>query len=46
MIFFMPLMLVRGHQGIDHPVPMLLMGGIAAGFVHGVGFLPGRRIWR
>ena len=46
MILLMPLVLVRGDQGIHHSALILLMWGIAAGFVHGVGFVPIARVWR
>lgn len=35
------------HTGaVNHGLATLLMWGIAAGFVHGVGFVPRTRLWR
>ena len=39
-----PPLLVGDH--VSHGLLMLLMWGIAAGFVHGVGYVPVHRIWR
>lgn len=33
-------------EGSSHALLSLLMWGIAAGFVHGVGYVPVHRIWR
>jgi cyd operon protein YbgE len=34
-----------GHA-LSHSVLMLVMWGLSAGFVYGVGFVPQRRVWR
>lgn len=39
-----PTLLVGDH--VSHGLLTLLMWGIAAGFVHGVGYVPLHRIWR
>jgi predicted membrane protein len=40
-----PRALVSGAQ-VNHALLMLLLWGVSAGFVHGVGFVPERRILR
>lgn len=35
-----------GVAGVGHGLLALVMWGISAGFVHGVGFVPESRIWR
>jgi len=44
LILFLPHLVAEG--GVDHGLLSLLMWGIAAGFVHGVGYVPLHRIWR
>lgn len=36
----------RALAHLNHGVLMLLMLGMSAGFVHGVGFVPEHRLWR
>ncbi len=41
-----PQAVMQDSQPPDHSLLTLLMWGIAAGFVHGVGFVPRHIIWR
>ncbi|MCF7202155.1 cyd operon YbgE family protein [Pseudomonas oligotrophica] len=41
-----PAAMLDGQGGYSHPQLMLVMWGISAGFVHGVGFVPLFRPWR
>jgi len=41
-----PAAMLDGQGGYSHPQLMLVMWGISAGFVHGVGFVPRWRGWR
>lgn len=38
--------MLDGQGGYSHPQLMLVMCGVCAGFVHGVGFVPQKRGWR
>ncbi len=42
LILTYPKALAHAHHGLLS----LIMPGISAGFVHGVGFVPGHRLWR
>ena len=33
-------------RALDHSVLMLIMWGLSAGFVYGIGFVPRLRLWR
>ena len=41
-----PAAMLDGQGGYSHPQLMLVMWGISAGFVHGVGFVPRWWGWR
>jgi len=41
-----PAAMLDGQGGYSHPQLMLVMWGISAGFVHGVGFVPQWWDWR
>lgn len=41
-----PAAMLDGQGGYSHPQLMLVMWGISAGFVHGVGFVPQWWGWR
>jgi len=41
-----PAAMLDGAGGYDHSRLMLVMWGISAGFVHGVGFVPQHWLWR
>jgi predicted membrane protein len=41
-----PKLVVTANGSVDHGWLILLMWGIAAGFVHGVGFVPRNRLLR
>ncbi len=41
-----PAAMLDGQGGYSHPQLMLVMWGISAGFVHGVGFVPQGWGWR
>lgn len=41
-----PAAMLDGQGGYSHPLLMLVMWGISAGFVHGVGFIPRLLLWR
>lgn len=43
-LFFPNVVMVPGEHG--HSILMLLMWGISAGFIHGVGFQPRYWVWR
>lgn len=45
-IMLYPVALSRNGATPSHSLLMLVMLGISAGFVHGVGFTPRARIWR
>ncbi len=44
LILIMPILLLDEGKELDHNQLMLVMWGIAAGFVHGVGFVPRNKI--
>lgn len=44
LIVFYPRALATSPQGIHHGRLLLMMWGISAGFVHGVGFVPHSRL--
>jgi len=46
LILIYPKAIARSATEIDHGMLSLLMWGIAAGFVHGVGFVPEHRLLR
>ncbi len=41
-----PAAMLDGQGGYSHPQLMLVMWGVSAGFVHGVGFVPRLWLWR
>lgn len=41
-----PAAMLDGQGGYSHPQLMLVMWGVSAGFVHGVGFVPRFWLWR
>lgn len=41
-----PAAMLDGAGGYDHSRLMLVMWGISAGFIHGVGFVPQHWLWR
>ncbi len=41
-----PQAVMQDNQPLDHSLLTLYMWGIAAGFVHGVGFVPRHIIWK
>lgn len=40
LILFMPTVVFEGQDELNHNLLVLIMWGVAAGFVHGVGFIP------
>lgn len=46
LLMLAPQTVARAGQAPDHLTLMLCMWGIAAGFVHGVGFVPLTPLWR
>ncbi|MAT65680.1 MAG: Cyd operon protein YbgE [Gammaproteobacteria bacterium] len=40
LILFLPTVVFGGQGELNHNLLMLIMWGVAAGFVHGVGFVP------
>ncbi len=45
-VLFYPRLIAEQPHEISHTALGLLMWGIAAGFVHGVGFVPRAALWR
>lgn len=41
-----PALMLDASGHYSHPLLMLVMLGVAGGFVHGVGFVPLHRLWR
>ncbi|EXF45504.1 cyd operon protein YbgE [Pseudomonas sp. BAY1663] len=41
-----PAAMLDSQGGYSHPLLMLVMWGISAGFVHGLGFVPQFWLWR
>lgn len=41
-----PAAMLDAEGRYSHSLLMLVMGGVAGGFVHGVGFTPYSRVWR
>jgi predicted membrane protein len=41
-----PFLVVRRMTGATHAILPLLLTGMSAAFVHGLGFVPSGRIWR
>lgn len=46
LILVYPRAVASSISAINHKMLALLMWGIAIGFIHGVGFIPGSTIWR
>lgn len=46
LVLVYPILLSTAGKPARHSALMLLMLGISAGFVHGVGFVPESRLWR
>ncbi|HSH30597.1 MAG TPA: cyd operon YbgE family protein [Thiohalobacter sp.] len=46
LILFPPTVVFGGQGGLNHNLSLLIMWGVAAGFVHGVGFVPRMPLWR
>ena len=40
LVLFLPTVVIGGQGELNHNLLVLIMWGVAAGFVHGVGFIP------
>lgn len=46
LILFLPTVVFGAQGELNHTLLLLIMWGVAAGFVHGVGFVPRMPLWR
>jgi len=45
-VLFYPRLIAEQSHEVSHGALSLLMWGVAAGFVHGIGFVPRATLWR